>query len=225
MIQFSNVTKIYDNGVVALSDVTFRINTGEFVYLIGPSGSGKSTLMKLIYREEYPSDGEIIVDKINLAQLKPKKTPYYRRKLGVVFQDFKLIDRLTVGENIAFAMEITGESRKKIKERVKTVLSQVGLLHKIDQYPSQLSGGEEQRVGIARAIVNHPAILIADEPTGNLDPENSLEILQILEEINRMGTTVLMGTHDLDMVRDHPHRILQMEKGQLIEGSKVRGAK
>lgn len=216
MIQLTAVSKRYENGVVALDDINLRIEQGEFAYLVGPSGSGKSTLMKIIYREEIPSKGKVIVDKYNLDRIKPKEVPFLRRQVGVIFQDFKLLPKLTAYENIAYAMEVTGKSRKEIKKRVKEVMTLVGLRTKANHYPSELSGGEQQRVSIARAIVNYPRILIADEPTGNLDPENALEIFKLLEQINLSGTTVLMGTHNDQLVNEFKHRVIRLEHGQLI---------
>lgn len=216
MIQLTAVSKRYENGVVALDDINLRIEQGEFAYLVGPSGSGKSTLMKIIYREEIPSKGKVIVGKYNLDRIKPKEVPFLRRQVGVIFQDFKLLPKLTAYENIAYAMEVTGKSRKEIKKRVKEVMTLVGLRTKVNHYPSELSGGEQQRVSIARAIVNYPRILIADEPTGNLDPENALEIFKLLEQINLSGTTVLMGTHNDQLVNEFKHRVIRLEHGQLI---------
>lgn len=216
MIQLTAVSKRYENGVVALDDINLRIEQGEFAYLVGPSGSGKSTLMKIIYREEIPSKGKVIVGKYNLDRIKPKEVPLLRRQVGVIFQDFKLLPKLTAYENIAYAMEVTGKSRKEIKKRVKEVMTLVGLRTKANHYPSELSGGEQQRVSIARAIVNYPRILIADEPTGNLDPENALEIFKLLEQINLSGTTVLMGTHNDQLVNEFKHRVIRLEHGQLI---------
>lgn len=216
MIQLTAVSKRYENGVVALDDINLRIEQGEFAYLVGPSGSGKSTLMKIIYREEIPSKGKVIVGKYNLDRIKPKEVPFLRRQVGVIFQDFKLLPKLTAYENIAYAMEVTGKSRKEIKKRVKEVMTLVGLRTKANHYPSELSGGEQQRVSIARAIVNYPRILIADEPTGNLDPENALEIFKLLEQINLSGTTVLMGTHNDQLVNEFKHRVIRLEHGQLI---------
>lgn len=216
MIHLKDVSKKYDNGVVAIEDVGLRIEQGEFVYLIGPSGSGKSTLMKLLYREEIADKGQIIVGKYLVTQLKDKQVPTLRRSLGIIFQDFKLLPKLTVFENVAYALEVIGKSKKEIKDRVTEVLALVDLRVHRDQYPDQLSGGEQQRVSIARAIVNHPQILIADEPTGNLDPDNALEILKLLEKINRRGTTVLMGTHNDQLVNQHRHRVIRLEHGKLV---------
>ncbi|XJS10353.1 cell division ATP-binding protein FtsE [Aerococcaceae bacterium WGS1372] len=216
MIQLTDVSKRYENGVVALNNINLRIEQGEFAYLVGPSGSGKSTLMKIIYREEIPSKGKVQVGKYNLNRIKSKDVPLLRRQVGVIFQDFKLLPKFTAYENIAYAMEVTGKSRKEIKKRVKEVMTLVGLRTKANHYPSELSGGEQQRVSIARAIVNYPRILVADEPTGNLDPENALEIFKLLEQINLSGTTVLMGTHNDQLVNEFKHRVIRLEKGQLI---------
>lgn len=216
MIQLTNVTKQYPNGIKALDNITLRIEQGEFVYLVGPSGSGKSTFMKLLYREEIPTKGRVQVGKYQMPKLKDKEVPFLRRYVGVVFQDFKLLPKLTVYENVAYAMEVTGKRSKEIKKRVNEVLEQVGLRTKINQLPEELSGGEQQRVAIARAIVNKPAILIADEPTGNLDPETALGILKLLEEINNLGTTVIMGTHNESFVNDYRHRVLELNRGKLV---------
>ncbi|MGX7349534.1 cell division ATP-binding protein FtsE [Dolosicoccus paucivorans] len=216
MIQLTNVTKIYPNNVVALKNIDLRIEQGEFVYVVGPSGSGKSTLMKLLYRQEKATHGTVQVDRFFLDQMKDRQVPKLRRHLGVIFQDFKLLPRLTVYENVAYALEVTGASKRRIKERVLTVLDQVGLKHKIHQYPDELSGGEQQRVAIARAIANEPAIIIADEPTGNLDPQIAQEILHLLEEINQQGTTVIMGTHNDVLVNEYRHRVISLEDGFLV---------
>ncbi|PMB83869.1 cell division ATP-binding protein FtsE [Dolosicoccus paucivorans] len=216
MIQLTNVKKIYPNNVVALKNIDLRIEQGEFVYVVGPSGSGKSTLMKLLYRQEKATHGTVQVDRFFLDQMKDRQVPKLRRHLGVIFQDFKLLPRLTVYENVAYALEVTGASKRRIKERVLTVLDQVGLKHKIHQYPDELSGGEQQRVAIARAIANEPAIIIADEPTGNLDPQIAQEILHLLEEINQQGTTVIMGTHNDVLVNEYRHRVISLEDGFLV---------
>lgn len=216
MIQLTNVTKQYSNGIKAVDDVTLRIEQGEFVYLVGPSGSGKSTLMKLLYREEIANTGKITVGKYNLQTIKDKQIPFLRRYVGVVFQDFKLLPKLNVYENVAYALEVTGKSKKVIKERVNEVLTQVNLRHKIHQYPSELSGGEMQRVAIARAIANRPSILIADEPTGNLDPDTAIEILRILEDINLTGTSVIMGTHNDTLVNRYKHRVVRIDNGKVV---------
>lgn len=216
MIVLDRVTKQYDNGVRALDRVSLSIAEGEFVYLIGPSGSGKSTLMKLLYREEFHNKGRIIVDQFNLNTMKERKVPELRRTVGVVFQDFKLLPNLTVFENVAYAMEITGASSRAIRKRVKEVLKLVGLTHKSKFYPNEISGGEQQRVVIARAIVNRPKILIADEPTGNLDPETAMEIHRVLESIHRQGTTIIMGTHNDTIVDYFKHRVVGLYEGQIV---------
>lgn len=216
MIQLIDVTKQYANGIKALDKISLRIEQGEFIYLVGPSGSGKSTLMKLLYREEIASRGKVQVGKYVMKKMKDKDVPFLRRYVGVVFQDFKLLPKLTVFENVAYAMEVTGKRGKEIKQRVNEVLDQVGLRHKVHQLPEELSGGEQQRVAIARAIANKPAVLIADEPTGNLDPETALGILKLLETINSMGTTVIMGTHNEQFVNQYRHRVLELNRGKLI---------
>lgn len=216
MIILNNVTKQYDNGIIAVNGVTTRIEQGEFVYLIGASGSGKSTFMKLLYREEFATEGNIQVGKFDVTNIKERHVPHLRRHVGVVFQDFKLLPKLNVYENVAYALEVTGKSSREIKKRVGEVLDLVGLRHKIHQYPSELSGGEQQRIAIARAIANKPMILIADEPTGNLDPETAMEIQRVLESIHRNGTTIVMGTHN-DMIVDHfKHRVIRLEKGRIV---------
>lgn len=216
MIILKNVTKQYDNGIVAVKNVSLRIEQGEFAYLIGPSGSGKSTLMKLLYREEIATQGTIKVGKFDVERIKQRQIPFLRRSVGVVFQDFKLLPKLNVYENVAYALEVTGKSGKEIKKRVLEVLDLVGLRHKIHQYPHELSGGEQQRIAIARAIANRPSVLITDEPTGNLDPETALEIHRVIEQINQSGTTVLMGTHNDTLVNQFKHRVIRLEKGSII---------
>ena len=206
MIEFKGVHKTYDNGNIALKDVSIVINKGEFVFIVGASGAGKSTLLKLLMREEVPTAGEIIVNGFKLSKLKKREIPYLRRTMGVVFQDFRLINSMTVFDNVAFAMRVIGASNVEIRKRVPYILGLVGLHHKARSYPKELSGGEQQRVGLARALVNNPSIIIADEPTGNIDPELSREILELLTEINRRGTTVLMVTHQIDLVRRFHHR-------------------
>lgn len=223
MIQFRNVTKIYPNGLCALSNVNFTIKDGEFVFVVGASGAGKTTLMKLLLKEIEPTSGSIIVDDIDLSTLKRKEIPYYRRKLGVVFQDFRLLPDRTAYENVAFAMEIVGASPREIRRRVPAVLNMVGLGLKAHAYPYQLSGGEQQRVAIARALVNNPSILIADEPTGNLDPVTAMEIMKILNLINRRGTTVIMATHAKNIVNAMRKRVLQFRKGVLIRDEQEGG--
>ena len=215
LIRLDNVQKTYKNGVVALYDVDLSIKRGEFVFVIGASGSGKSTLIKMLYREEKPDKGSIIVGGINVAKLKNRKVYILRRKLGVVFQDFKLLPKLTVFENVAFAMEVFGYDKKEIQQRVLEVLDLVGLKNKVRQYPTQLSGGEQQRVVIARAIVNRPKLLICDEPTGNLDPDTSMEIMHVLEQINNLGTTIIMATHDRTIVDRMKKRVVLIEEGKI----------
>lgn len=213
MIQMNNVVKKYPNGVVAANGITVDIRQGEFVYVVGPSGAGKSTFIKLMYREEKATSGDIIVNGINLTTLKQNRIPKMRRQLGVVFQDFKLLPRLTVYENVAFALEVIEEQPKKIRQRVLEVLELVGLKHKVRMFPSELSGGEQQRVAIARSIVNLPKVVIADEPTGNLDPETSWEIMNIFEEINARGTTIVMATHNREIVNTLRRRVIAIEGG------------
>ena len=217
LIRVRNVQKTYPNGVVALYDFSVSITKGEFVFLIGASGSGKSTFAKMLYREEKPDKGEIIIGGINVAKLKNRRVYKLRRKLGVVFQDFKLLPKLTVFENVAFALEVFDYDKKEINRRVLKVLELVGLKGKTRQYPNQLSGGEQQRVAIARAIVNEPKLLICDEPTGNLDPETSMGIMKVLESINKMGTTIVMVTHDKDIVNKLNKRVIQLDEGRLIK--------
>ena len=211
-----NVYKTYSNGVGAIYDLSLTINKGEFVFIIGGSGSGKSTLIKMLYREEKPSRGEIVLGGENVAKLRNSKVYKLRRKIGVVFQDYKLLPKLTVYENVAFALEVIGADNSEIRKRVIEVLDMVGLKHKLKEYPENLSGGEQQRVAIARAIVNKPSILICDEPTGNLDPKISKEIMKILESINKeLGTTILMVTHDIDIVNDMKKRVIVLKEGRL----------
>lgn len=221
MIKLNNVYKTYPNGVGAIYDLDLTIDKGEFVFIIGGSGSGKSTLIKMLYREEKPTRGQIVVGGVNVAKLRNSQVYKLRRKLGVVFQDYKLLPKLTVYENVAFALEVTGVDSKEIRKRVIDVLGKVGLKHKIRSYPDKLSGGEQQRVAIARAIVNDPKILICDEPTGNLDPMISMEIMEILEKINKeSGTTILMVTHDIDIVQVMKKRVLVLKEGRLVKDYK-----
>ena len=211
-----NVYKTYPNGVGAVFNLNLSIERGEFVFIIGGSGSGKSTLIKMLYREEKPSRGEIILGGVNVGRLRNSKVYKLRRLIGVVFQDYKLLPKLTVCENVAFALEATGVESKVIRKRVIDVLDKVGLKHKAKEYPDKLSGGEQQRVAIARAVVNNPKILICDEPTGNLDPTISMEIMEILEKINKeYGTTILMVTHDLEIVKKMKKRVLVLKEGRL----------
>jgi len=213
MILFQNVTKIYEDRVIALNDATFHINKGEFVFVTGPSGAGKSTLTKLITREEAPDSGKITVADFDVTSLPAKKIPYLRRSMGIVFQDFRLLPKKTVYENVSFAMEVVGASSRQIRRRVPDILSMVGLSSKAKSYPDQLSGGEQQRVGIARALANKPHILIADEPTGNLDNDTAWEIMSILDNINKQGTTVLMVTHAQNIVEEMQKRVITIENG------------
>ncbi len=216
MIEMQEVYKKYPNGVTALNGVDVRINQGEFVYVVGPSGAGKSTFIKLMYREEIPTSGTIQMNGVNLAKLKMSKVPLFRRNLGVVFQDFKLLPMKTVYENVAFALEVIEASPKFIKKRVMEVLDLVNLKHKARMLPTELSGGEQQRVSIARSIVNSPKVVIADEPTGNLDPETSWEIMNIFDEINTRGTTIVMATHNKEIVNTIKHRVIAIEAGRIV---------
>lgn len=218
MLDFKNVSMSYTkHSDLALNDVSFHINPGEFVFVIGASGSGKSTVIKLISCEEEFQDGEIIVGGTKLSKIKKRAIPYLRRNLGMVFQDFRLIESKTVFENVAFAMEILGKSKKQISRQVPLVLSTVGLRSKKDAYPNELSGGEQQRVGIARALVNNPDIILADEPTGNLDPDTSEQILGVLKDINESGTTVIVCTHDISLVEKMQERVIQIKDGSLYK--------
>ncbi|MCD5406522.1 MAG: cell division ATP-binding protein FtsE [Desulfotomaculum sp.] len=222
MIQFYNVSKIYKNKVPALLDVTLRIKKGEFLFLVGPSGAGKSTLIKLIYREEVPSRGQVMFNGKNITRFSSGEVSRLRRKIGMVFQDFRLLPNKTVAENIAFALEVTGASRENIRQAVPLTLAKVGLAKKIDQYPAKLSGGEQQRVVIARAIINNPVLIIADEPTGNLDPDTSGEIMKLFQNINRSGTTIIMSTHAWDIVDRMKHRVIRLKNGK-VEGDEDSG--
>ncbi|KUJ91658.1 MAG: cell division ATP-binding protein FtsE [Thermoanaerobacter thermocopriae] len=223
MIKFINVSKRYNKDIIALSNISFEIESGEFVFIVGPSGAGKSTLIKLLLKEEEPTSGSIVINKKDITKLKKREIPYLRRSMGVVFQDFRLLPNKTVFENVAFAMEIVGAHPKEIRRKVPMVLALVGLSDKADKYPRQLSGGEQQRVSLARAIVNEPSILIADEPTGNLDPDTSWEIVKLISEINKRGTTVVMATHAKDIVDAMKKRVIALEKGNIVR-DEVRGA-
>ncbi|SHK77009.1 cell division ATP-binding protein FtsE [Desulforamulus aeronauticus] len=216
MIQLYNVSKVYENGVKAVSDLSLHIKKGEFAFLVGPSGAGKSTLIKLIFREELPTRGQVMFNGKNILRMKPREVPHLRRKIGMVFQDFRLLPQKTAAENVAFALEITGTSSREIKRLVPAVLEQVGLKDKGDLLPAQMSGGEQQRVGIARAIVNNPLIIIADEPTGNLDPDTSWEIMNLFQDINRRGTTILMVTHASDIVNTMKKRVIALQNGGIV---------
>lgn len=216
MITMKDVHKTYSNGVSALNGINVQIDPGEFVYIVGPSGAGKSTFVRLIYREEEATKGEIIINGKKISELKDKEIPLLRREIGIVFQDFKLLPRLTVYENVAFALEVIEESPQNIRNRVMEVLDLVGLKNKARSIPDELSGGEQQRVTIARAIANQPKILIADEPTGNLDPDTSWSIMRILEEINDRGTTVIMATHSKEIVNTIKKRVIAIEDGVIV---------
>lgn len=220
MIKFKNVSKMYENNVKALSDINVEIDDGEFVFLVGSSGSGKSTFIKMLLKEIEPTTGKIEVNKIKLDKLTRRQIPFYRRKIGMVFQDFRLIPTLNVYENVAFAMKVVEASSKEIRRRVPMVLSLVGLSHKYKMFPNELSGGEQQRVSLARAIVNNPSVLIADEPTGNLDPETAKEIMDLLDDINRAGTTVVMATHAKEIVDSMKKRVIAIEAGELVRDEK-----
>lgn len=216
MIVMKDIYKRYPNGVTALNGISITINKGEFVYIVGPSGAGKSTFVKLMYREVKPSDGELFIDGTDLSKLKEKEIPFLRRNIGVIFQDFKLLPRLSVYENVSFALEVIEETPRRIRKQVMEVLDLVGLKNKARALPHQLSGGEQQRVAIARAIVNNPKLVIADEPTGNLDPETSWEIMDILEEINTRGTTIIMATHSKEIVNTMKKRVIAIESGLIV---------
>ncbi|GKU83381.1 cell division ATP-binding protein FtsE [Niallia sp. NCCP-28] len=216
MIEMKKVMKKYSNGVIAVNGLDIKIKQGEFVYVVGPSGAGKSTFIKMMYREEKPTQGTIMINGINLAKLKMSKVPMLRRNIGVVFQDFKLLPTLTVYENVAFALEVIEENPKKINKKVMETLDLVGLKHKAKMLPTELSGGEQQRVSIARSIINAPKLVIADEPTGNLDPETSWDIMNLLEEINNRGTTIIMATHNKEIVNTIKHRVIAIESGRIV---------
>ena len=223
MIRFSNVTKVYGKDTVALERVNVEIDTGEFVFLVGASGSGKSTMVRLILKEMEPSAGAIYVRGTKLSSVPRRSIPRHRRDIGCVFQDFKLLPNKTVVENVAYVMEVTGQKRRTIRTKVPQILDLVGLSGKMDKFPEMLSGGEQQRVSIARAFVSQPPILVADEPTGNLDPDTSVGIMQLLHRINRIGTTVVVATHDREMVDVMRKRVIALEEGRIVR-DKVRGA-
>ena len=216
MIEFRNVSKVYNNGTEALHNINLNVEKGEFVFIVGSSGAGKSTFLKLITCEERPNEGQVIIDGQDVSHIRKGKIPYVRRKMGLVFQDFRLIDHMMVYDNVAFAMRVVGASPKTIKKRVPYILSLVGLQHKAKHYPTEMSGGERQRVGLARALVNNPSMIIADEPTGNIDPALSFEIVDLLSEINRRGTTVLMVTHEHSLVKHVHKRIIQIHSGEIV---------
>ena len=223
MITFNHVSLNYDARHTALSNIIIHLAKGEFVFIVGPSGAGKSTFVKILTHELVPETGSVIVNNIKINKLKPSKVPYYRRSLGIVFQDFRLLSEKTVFENIAFVLRVTGAKSKDIKERVNKVLDLVGLRGKEKELPSKLSGGEQQRVAIARALVNQPTLLIADEPTGNLDPKTSEEIMKLFTEINHMGTTIIMVTHNKDLVNAMHKRVVNIEEGHIVNDVKKGG--
>src|SRR4051794_12784377 len=223
MIVFDSVTKVYEPDVVALNDVTFHIDKGEFVFVVGASGSGKSTLVRLLLKELEPTSGKIVVGGRELGRLKRSKVPMLRRNIGCVFQDFKLLPRRTAAENVAYALKVQGESSAAIRKKVPEVLAMVGLAHKMNSLPDELSGGEQQRVSIARAFLTPPPLLVCDEPTGNLDPDTSVGIMQLLYRINRAGTTILMVTHDREMVDKMRKRVIQLEDGRLARDERRGG--
>lgn len=225
MIDFKNVSKVYDNGTKALLDVNLHIDKGEFVFVVGASGAGKSTFLKLMMREEVPSSGTIKIKDYNLGEMRKRKIPYLRRNMGIVFQDFRLIPTMTVYNNVAFAMRVVGAREKEIRKRVPYVINIVGLAAKADCYPNELSGGEQQRVALARALVNNADIIIADEPTGNVDPKMSLEIVEMLKRLNEAGTTVIMVTHAHDLVTRFDSRVIILEKGKVASDGYIKDGK
>lgn len=216
MLEMIDVSKIYPGGSVALQDINVRIEQGEFVFIVGPSGAGKSTFFKMLFREVLPSSGKVIVNGHDLVKMTDKEIPYFRRQLGIVFQDYRLLPDRTVYDNVAFAMQVIETPYRKIKRRVNDVLDLVGLRKRVHAYPTELSGGEQQRIAIARAIVNDPIFLIADEPTGNLDPETSWEIMDIFREVNKSGTTIVMATHDREIVDEMEKRVIAIERGHIV---------
>ncbi|MFC1637766.1 cell division ATP-binding protein FtsE [Candidatus Margulisiibacteriota bacterium] len=223
MIELNNVSKSYPNGIDVLFNISLHIGKEEFVFMVGPSGAGKTTLMRLLYREETPSTGKVVVDRVNVAELDSSQVPYLRRNIGVVFQDFKLLQRRTVYENVAFALRVTAAPRSTIRRKVMQALELVGLLRRANAFPDELSGGEKQRACIARAIVNNPPILLADEPTGNLDPTTSWDIIQLLDKINKRNTTVLVATHNKSIVDDMKRRVIALENGRVIRDQLLGG--
>jgi len=223
LIKVQNATVTYDNGVKGINEVSLEIHKGEFVFVIGSSGSGKSTLIKMFLKEIEPSEGQVIVNDVNVNKLKNRKLPYFRRGMGVVFQDFRLLPGKTVYENVAFAMQVTEKSRREIRRNVPAVLALVGLQRKAKAYPNQLSGGEQQRCALARAIVNKPPLLLADEPTGNLDPDTQWEIMDLLEDINKTGTTIVMATHARDIVDGMQKRVITLKRGRLTRDTERGG--
>lgn len=221
MIEFINVSKTFPEGNHAVEDINLKIEDGEFVFIVGPSGAGKSTMLKLIMREETASSGQVIVNGRDLTKMKRSQIPYLRRTMGIVFQDFRLIDKMTVFENVAFAMRVTGAKQNEIKKRVPYVLKLVGLEGVETRHPSELSGGEQQRVSLARALANKPSIIIADEPTGNVDPKRSYEIMNLLKEVNQMGTTVLVVTHEHNLVQKFTGRVIKLKRGKIVKDTSL----
>jgi cell division transport system ATP-binding protein len=221
VIEFDEVTKRYEGGDIGLLDASFTVHPGDFAFVVGQSGSGKSTIMRLLIKEIDPTSGTIRVAGRDLGGIGRKKVPYYRRNVGVVFQDFKLLPNRTVYDNVAYALQVTGGSRREIREKVPDILRLTGLATKLHNYPDQLSGGEQQRVSVARAFVNHPPLLLADEPTGNLDPETSIGIMQLLYRINRTGTTVVVATHDASMVDRMRRRVIEVRQGRIVRDERV----
>lgn len=224
MIAFREVSKQYDS-LAALADVSFEVADAEFVFLVGPTGAGKSTLLKLVIREERPSSGKVFVDDLEVSNLPSSRVPHLRRRVGTIFQDFKLLPQRTVFENVAFPLEILGLPDSEIEKTTKEILELVGLEHKATHFPAQLSGGESQRTAIARAMVLRPEIILADEPTGNLDAKSAWEVMQLLARLNSLGTTVLMATHNMDITSSLPHRKLEIQKGRLVHDTKQKGTK
>jgi len=216
MIELYHVTKRYERDIVALSDINLKIKKGEFTYITGPSGAGKTTFLKMLFAAEQPSSGQILISGRNISRIRPRDIPFLRRQIGVVFQDFKLINHWTVFQNVAFVLEILGAGGKDLRRTVLSTLKRVQLHHRIDSYPQKLSGGEQQRVAIARALINQPQILLADEPTGNLDPDITDEIMKLFVEINDRGTTVLFATHDRNLIRAYPKRVISLKSGALV---------
>jgi cell division transport system ATP-binding protein len=220
MIEMQEVWKTYSDGTPVLQNINVKIEKNEFVYIVGPSGAGKSTFMKLMYREVRPTKGQIFVNNFNICKLKQRKIPILRRNIGVIFQDYRLLPKLTIYENVAFAMEVIETPARQIRKRVPEILELVGLADKLNSFPSQLSGGEQQRVAIARAIVNNPAVIIADEPTGNLDPETSWEIMKILDEVHESGATIIMATHNREIVNTMRKRVIAIENGRIVRDTR-----
>jgi cell division transport system ATP-binding protein len=221
MIELVNVSKDFPNGISALHNVSLHIGKEEFVFIVGASGAGKTTLLKLLYREERPTAGKVVVDRVNVAELDSKQVPFLRRNIGVVFQDFKLLPKMTVYENVAFALRVTGAPRSTIRRKAMQSIELVGMLRRVNAFPDELSGGEKQRACIARAIVNNPPILLADEPTGNLDPSTTWDILQLLDKVNKRNTTVLIATHNKSIVDEMKKRVVELDNGRLIRDQQL----